>query len=88
VEQPTVAHPLDAQAQAQPVGRVHASLLWGLLLHSLLWALPSGLKLAGYTRVASWPWWQVTLALWVPWLVVLVLVLAGWLILKLQKLAH
>ena len=75
-----------AEAPAQPVGRVHGWLLAGLLLHSLLWALPIGLKLAGSPRVAAWSWWQVTAVLWVPWLVVLVLALAGWLLLRLQKL--
>jgi len=41
--------------------------LAGLLFYVLLIVAPIGLKLAGYTRVATWSWWKVTAVLWLPW---------------------
>jgi hypothetical protein len=54
--------------------------LAGLYLYLLLVFGPIGLKLAGLTRVAAWSWWKVTALLWLPWGMLAVFSLLGWLL--------
>ena len=51
-----------------------------LLLYLLLALTPIVLKLAERTRVATWSWWKVTAVLWAPWLLLVLVSVAGWLL--------
>ena len=66
----------QAQKQLEPADRT----LGMLLLYLLLVLGPILLKLAGFTRIATWSWWKVTAMLWLPWGLLLVVSLLGWLL--------
>jgi hypothetical protein len=63
---------------APPAEAVHGTLP-GVILYVVLVLAPIGLKLAGYTRVATWSWWRVTALLWLPWGILGVVSAAGFL---------
>ena len=65
---------------AQPATPPVDGTLGGLYLYLLLVFGPIGLKLAGLTRVATWSWWNVTALLWLPWGMLAVISLLGWLL--------
>lgn len=60
---------------AKPVDGTLAS----IILYIFLVLVPIGLKLDGITRVATWSWWRVTALLWLPWGLLVVVSLVGWL---------
>mgnify|MGYP003386496870 CR=1 FL=1 len=47
----------------------------GIGICTLLFLLFLGLKLGGIGQVAHWSWWWVTSPLWIPWAIVLAVLL-------------
>lgn len=60
---------------AKPVDGTLAS----IILYIFLVLVPIGLKLDGITRVATWSWWRVTAVLWIPWGLLVLVSVIGWL---------